>query len=445
MGKTLPPFDELFEFNTDEIASVLAVTIPSIGSQFNALARGISEDFTNEFNALQRLFDDGVLSYEEYYDTLLNKQRDYNKKVEDNRAAAQAQLQSDLDNGFITRQAYEEKLAQMEYEMSLKPKAFQEKVNAAILSAYKKNSEEALATLDSALTAIDNKLNTFTASYITWWQQISTLKTSYFQAQRTAIEEEEAAELEAYESRKDLLEKQLQDDKLTHSLTVEQRALLNQELANLEAEHTANMAEQTAKRNELRQEEIDYAMDVADKSFSAMEGLFNGLNSLSKARVEALDQELAEEKISQKEYDKLKKEEIEKQAAFQTGAAIMQTAAGIATVWATAAQLGPIAGPIIAGIQTAAYLINLVAQLKSIENAKKSALSGSSSSASGVASTPDTSFTLTSPDAYQTTLSDETQSDLQANAHQNQRVYVVSSDISDAQNNEKTTVTTATF
>ena len=82
------------------------------------------------------------------------------------------------------------------------------------------------------------------------------------------------------------------------------------------------------------------------------------------------------------------------------------------------------------------------AQIKSINTALRAGIAGDTSDS---ASAPDTSFTLTSPDAYQNTLSDEVQSDLQANAKDNQRVYVVSSDISNAQNNEKTTVTTATF
>ena len=120
----------------------------------------------------------------------------------------------------------------------------------------------------------------------------------------------------------------------------------------------------------------------------------------------------------------------------------MQTAAGIATVWSQSAQLGPIAGPIIAAIQTAAYVANMIAQLRSINTALQAGVAGDTS---GGTSAPDTSFTLTSPDAYQNTLSDEVQTDLQANAKDNQRVYVVSSDISNAQNNDKTTVTTATF
>ena len=125
---------------------------------------------------------------------------------------------------------------------------------------------------------------------------------------------------------------------------------------------------------------------------------------------------------------------------MQKTEAILSGLAGIAQAIAGAMQLGPIAGPIIGAINAAAVAATTTAQIMAINNTQFDNGGGSSST-----SVPDTSFTLTSPDAYQNTLSDEVQTDLQANAKDNQRVYVVSSDISNAQNNEKTTVTTATF
>ena len=80
----------------------------------------------------------------------------------------------------------------------------------------------------------------------------------------------------------------------------------------------------------------------------------------------------------------------------------------------------------------------------SIKRALAQGLAGNTSGGTEAQSV-DTSFTLTSPDAYQNTLSDEVQTDLQANAQNNQRVYVVSSDITNAQDSEKTTVSTSTF
>ena len=431
----LPTFDDFFSGQYD--------LWPEITTTFTALAataRDTADTFTDQFNALTQLYDDGVLSYQEYYDTLLTKQKEYTDKSAELLAQGTAQLQSDLDNRIITQEQYEERMAELQYSYSLKPKEFQEKVNEAILSNYKIFSAAVEAETAKTYDRIETELTAFEANYVTIWQQFTTLKTDYFKAELKYYEDLELAELASYVQRKALLEQQIADD----NLTLEQKRLLTEQLNQLEADHTAFTAEQTQKRNELKQSEIDYALDVADKSFSAMEQLFSGLNALSKARVDELDRQLEAEEITQEEYEKLKKEEIEKQAAMQIGMTIMQTAAGITTAWATAMQLGPIAGPIMAGIETAALIVNMVAQLKSIETAKKAALAGNSSGASS-GGAPDTSFTLQSTDAYQNELSDETQSDLQANAQKNTKVYVTSTDITNQQNADKTTVTTSTF
>ena len=144
-------------------------------------------------------------------------------------------------------------------------------------------------------------------------------------------------------------------------------------------------------------------------------------------------------------YTKEGKKMLKTSAALQIATATMNAAAGIATVWAQSAKLGTIAGPIVAGIQTAAHLANLAVQVMTIKNALAQGLAGDTNGGGTTSPTPDTSFTLTSSDAYQNTLSDEVQTDLQANAKSNNRVYVLESDISNAQNDSKTTVTTATF
>ena len=168
----------------------------------------------------------------------------------------------------------------------------------------------------------------------------------------------------------------------------------------------------------------------------------SSLNAVSKAQVDEYKRQYEAGKISKEKFEKLQDEELHKQAALQIATTVMQTAAGIATVWAQASKLGVIIGPIIAAVQTAAYVANMAAQIKSIKTALKAGTAGDTS---GGTSTPDTSFTLTSADAYQNTLSDEVQTDLQTNAKDNQRVYVLESDITSKQDNVKSAVTTSTF
>ena len=438
LGHNLEPFDKLFKFDTTKIDRLVAYIPEQVANAYDDAGRNISATFTNQFNSLERLLNDGIIDYGDYYETLQKMQKKYTEEYKANLEEGKAALKKALDDKKISQEEYNNRVTQLEYEMRLKPKEFQERVNEAILSGYRKNSEEALNVLQKAIDEADAKLAVFESGYITWWDRVSTPIWKYYKEQKNTLKDIEDAEKKAYENRLGEIDKLLNSD----SISEEQRKILEDERKNLEDEYTRIKEEGVAKRKALQQAEFDYTIDSLNQTFSAMEGLFSGLNNLSKARMEVLDNQLAEEKITKKEYDKLKKQEIEKQAAMQKGVAIMQTAAGITSALATAMQLGFPVGPIVGAITAAALGVSLAAQLKSINAAKEAALRGNDSATT---STPDTTFTLTSPDAYQNTLSDEVQTDLQANAKDNQRVYVVSSDISNAQNNEKTTVTTATF
>ena len=225
-------------------------------------------------------------------------------------------------------------------------------------------------------------------------------------------------------------------------LTVEQRAGLWAQIEQLDADHLVNQANFNAQEKALNDEWKANLVSTSIEGLNAFATLTSSLNAVSKAQVDEYKRLYDAGKISKEKFEKLQNEELEKQAALQKATTIMQTAAGIATVWAQASQLGSIAGPIIAAIQTAAYVANMIAQIKSINTALRAGIAGDTSDS---ASAPDTSFTLTSPDAYQNTLSDEVQTDLQANAQSNQRVYVLESDITSKQDNVKSAVTTSTF
>lgn len=389
-------------------------------------AKAISEEFTNRFNALNSLYKDGVISYTDYFDTLTKIQNDYLTATDN------------FEEEYVSKvSGSEQRVAELRYQYALKPLEFQKEVGEKFLdeldgqiAGIENTYNNAMVMNDSALTTWDAKLNTWVGSF-------TTTLTERYKIQKQMLDNEYLLWDERNTKEVDAINEQLKNN----MLTVEQKAQLNAQLTDLENERLLKEAEYTANSKALHEEWIDSIHQVGFSSLDEFAKLTNALNAVSKAQVDEYKRLYDAGKISKEKFEKLQNEELEKQAALQKATAIMQTAAGIATVWSQSAQLGPIAGPIIASIQTAAYIANMVAQLKSIETAKRAGLAGNDSDGG----TPDTSFTLTSPDAYQNTLSDEVQTDLQANAKDNQRVYVVSSDISNAQNNEKTTVTTATF
>lgn len=100
-----------------------------------------------------------------------------------------------------------------------------------------------------------------------------------------------------------------------------------------------------------------------------------GDNEEEKARVE--------QEYAQKALD-LKKKQADADAAIQSASLWVNTAMGIATAWSTSMQLGPIAGPIMAGILTAALLAtagiqqaNIIAQRDAIKNQTLESTGGS--------------------------------------------------------------------
>ena len=391
-------------------------------------AKAISEEFTNRFNALNSLYKDGIISYTDYFDTLQKVQNDY------------LEATNNFEKEYVSKvSGSEQRVAELRYQYAIKPLEFQKEVGekfldeldgqiAGIENAY----NNAMVMDDSALTTWDAKLNTWVGSF-------TTTLTKRYKIQKQMLDNEYLLWDERNTKEVDAINEQLKNN----MLTVEQKAQLNAQLTDLENERLLKEAEYTANSKALHEEWIDSIHQVGFSSLDEFAKLTNALNAVSQAQLDEYKRLYDAGKISKEKFEKLQNEELEKQAALQIATTIMQTGAGIASVWAQAAQLGPIAGPIIAGIQTAAYVANAAAQIQSIKTALKSGTAGDTSH--GNATAVDTSFTLTSPDAYQNTLSDEVQTDLQANAKDNQRVYVVSSDISNAQNNEKTTVTTATF
>lgn len=420
---------EYEQFVTD-IYKIINNTPPATENvdEISNKAKAISEEFTNRFNALNSLYKDGVISYTEYFDTLTKVQNDYLTATDN------------FEEEYVSKvSGSEQRVAELRYQYALKPLEFQKEVG-----------EKFLQEVDRQLAAIENRYferSTILERDIINWQttlntasgQWSTSLWGRYQTELDILNAQRDIETEYYSKEKGRLVEELNNN----NLTVEQRADLWAQIEQLDADHLVNQANFNAKQKDLNEEWKANLISTGIEGLNAFASLTSSLNAVSKAQVDEYKRQYEAGKISKEKFEKLQDEELHKQAALQIATTVMQTAAGIATVWAQASKLGVIAGPIIAGIQTAAYVANMIAQITSIKTALKAGTAGDTSG--GAASAPDTTFTLTSADAYQNTLSDEVQSDLQANAKNNQRVYVVSSDITNAQDSEKTTVSTSTF
>ena len=406
--------------------------------QINNLAKDLSSTFETQFNALEYGLKEGLINYDEYYSGLHKIYAQYTSGVKEIENGFIAQLENSGQQEEDITLLYATRIAEIRQNYAIKPLEFQKEVG-----------ERFLQELDSQLAAIENeyfKSSTILERDIIKWQttlntasgQWSTSLWGRYQTELSILNAQKANEEEYYSKEKGRLLEELNNN----MLTAEQRAGLWAQIEQLDADHLVNQENFNAKEKELNDEWKANLVSTSIEGLNAFASLTSSLNAVSQSQVDEYKRLYEAGKISKEKFEKLQDEELHKQAALQKATTIMQTAAGIATVWAQSSKLGVIAGPIIAAVQTAAYVANMIAQLKSIDTALQAGVAGDTS---GGTSAPDTSFTLTSPDAYQNTLSDEVQTDLQANAKDNQRVYVLESDITSKQDNVKSAVTTSTF
>lgn len=159
-------------------------------------------------------------------------------------------------------------------------------------------------------------------------------------------------------------------------------------------------------------------MDITNQNYDLEKKRIEESNASEKSKADQLKQ------LEVDRYNALKKD-FERSKKAREAEALINMASGIVSIWAHSADLGPIAGPIVAGIQTAALLLTTKNNIKKIRAEKLEA----PSSASNSSVTP----TNTAAIPNQTNLTSPQQNLNQANLPTiNQKVLV--SDINDVQN-----------
>lgn len=208
----------------------------------------------------------------------------------------------------------------------------------------------------------------------------------------------------------------INDALIATQMTEDERAQLID--ARVKHEQQALEIEKKATKEALKQQRRERA-DVAADGLDAMAAMFDGLAML-------MDENSKGAK------------------AFNIMTVIMDTAMGITKIWAHAFDLGPIAGPIVAGINTAAMIATGAASIKQITNAKP----GDTNISQESTGQQNTSIAVTP-------LLNQARDEAQMNAgvaqieagtsSQDNRVYVVESDITDVQNRVAVVESNATF
>lgn len=212
-----------------------------------------------------------------------------------------------------------------------------------------------------------------------------------------------------------------------------------EEYKNKLAEIDAQIIENDEKQHQAK---IDHIAQEMQTYSAAAQGLADLMNTVADMMQDNIKQRLESGKINEEQA----KKEFENTKKMQIAAAVINGLAGVAMAVSTAMQLGPIAGPIMAAINSALVIATTAAQIAKIKQTQFGG--GSSASVSSAVATPSASASAYTPQ-YSTNVTGQSETTDLANAvkegQSDVRVYVVESDINEAGKKAEVRESEATF
>lgn len=353
--------------------------------------------------------------------------------------------QEELDE---LKRIYEEELALLgnneqakallkeEYEANIA--AIEKKYREKKEAEDKKAQDEILETLDESLSKISSRLdNSLTTVEIDY--QLKALEIPESDA-IGAINLEIEKEKELMTLRRQAFDEQMlqiQTAMNSEALSGEQGKVLRDALLEqyqaLEQEKVLATAQANAQIAALNN-------DLANAEKKKRQETFNNVSQIASATLSGASQLIS---ALQQNIDTTTEEGFERNKQLQKANTWINVASGILSAVSSAMTIPPPVGPIMAGINSAFVLATGIAQIANINKQKFDGSGGSGES--GSITPPNVSATLMSNDVYANQLATQTEIDLQSEQQKSTRVYVVESDITEAQNSVKTTVSESEF
>ena len=203
-----------------------------------------------------------------------------------------------------------------------------------------------------------------------------------------------------------------------------------QEYANKIKEIDAELVENSKQMTDLKKEE---AMSLLNTYGQVAQGIGDLMSTISDIWQNSIKERVKNGKITEEQG----KKEFEESKKLQVATAIINGLAGVAMAVSTAMSLGPIAGPIMAAVNSAMVIATTATQIAKI---KSTSFDGGGSSSVGgdiaaAVATPTPAAVAYTPQ-YSTNVTGQSETVNLANAvnegQRDQRVYVVESDINEA-------------
>jgi len=223
--------------------------------------------------------------------------------------------------------------------------------------------------------------------------------------------------LAALEKRKDMLSefyKNAESDGDTEAMLEYQQQLADIELEIDEAKY--------AEKERMRQEDLDNQKKSLDEFMKYLDYTSVGLDTVANV----FDAIYANMEAQAEKNGEISEEEAKKLKGIQKAQAWVSALSGAVQAFAAAMQLGPIAGPIVGGINAAAMIAMAVANTQAIENQdmRGGSLTGAATSTPNVSS-----FQSEMPFSYTRNVTGAKEYD---ELNKSQRVYLVESDVFNA-------------
>ena len=457
-------------------------------------AEGFSSEFAKKIRALKSLYDEGVLDFDQYTIGIKNAQDEYANSIEAfNKTWGDLTLMPDQGITDEEAERFNAELKEaIKYAYSVRPqdivdiladnateiadkaaersenviKKFDAKmkvlsmqlvgtVNQSMIemAAGGKEAAEGLILdstnqfeqeVDKAQSVLGNYLSGL--SGFDWdgffgnsWAKEKELLNARFESQLEFLN----ASIQLY---KDTLNDPDLSPEMQLQLTDELNALLLEKQTMLNEQAEAN-AERTAKNIQAVFNGVTAAIGVAS----------DFLNAKMNMHKSNADRIMKNEKLSEKEREKLLEEEqksynkaFKANKAVQYANTVVNTATAAMSAYSAMAGI-PIIGPALGAIAAAAAVAAGAIQIKTIAAQEPEDISGGSSGGAstgdgGAATTPTIDVNaLLNADQESQNLNSDYYTDLQASKTQEQKVYVVESDISETQNTTRTQVSQSSF
>ena len=457
-------------------------------------AEGFSSEFAKKIRALKSLYDEGILDFDQYTIGIKNAQDEYASSIEKfNKHYAGLSLMP--DQGFTEEEAkrFNAELKEaIKYAYSVRPQDIVDILNEnteAIAEKATERSENVMKKFDAKMKALSMQLvGTVNQSMIEMAaggkeaaeglildstnqleQEINSAKSvldNYLSSLSgfdwdgffgdSWAKEKESLDAK-FTSQLEFLNKSIQVYKDTlkdPDLSPEMQLQLTDELNALLLEKQTTMNEQAEANAERTAKNIQSVFNGVKTAISVASDFLSAKMNLHKSNADRI---MKNEKLSEKEREKLLEEEqkaynkaFKANKAVQYANTVVNTATSAMSAYSALAGI-PIVGPALGAAAAAAAIAAGAIQIKIISAQQPDDITGGSSGGAstgdgGGVTTPTIDVNaLLNADQESQNLNSDYYTDLQASKAQEQKVYVVESDISETQNTTRTQVSQSSF